>query len=100
MPSPPPSEPRFYRATPLQQILPPTKHPFIPKNRPIETKESSKTINFSYCNSFAFSLTVDTPISLKMIDIPLDDYSLRRYRQKVIKGYPHPRCIKQHYIVF
>ena len=59
-PPPPPSEPRFYRATPLQQIPPPTEHPFIPKNGPIETKDSSKTINFSYSNSFVSSLTGDT----------------------------------------
>ncbi|XP_047173677.1 probable WRKY transcription factor 15 isoform X1 [Vigna umbellata] len=167
VPPPPPSEPRFYRATPLQQIPPPTEHPFIPKNGPIETKDSSKTINFSYSNSFVSSLTGDTDtkqpsssspaaatpfqitnlsqvssagkppisssslkrkcssdnlgsakcgssssrchcskksrkmrmkrvvrvpaISLKMADIPPDDYSWRKYGQKPIKGSPHPR---------
>jgi len=60
VPPQPPSEPRFYRATPLQQIPPPTEHPFIPKNGLIETKDSSsKTINFSYSNSFVSSLTGD-----------------------------------------
>ncbi|KAL9327636.1 hypothetical protein ACSQ67_002639 [Phaseolus vulgaris] len=171
VPPPPPSEPRFYRATPLQQIPPPTEHPFIPKNGLIDTKDSSKTINFSYSNSFVSSLTGDTDtkqpsssspaaaaataapfqitnlsqvssagrpplsssslkrkcssenlgsancgssssrchcskksrkmrlkrvvrvpaISLKMADIPPDDYSWRKYGQKPIKGSPHPR---------
>ncbi|RZC30718.1 probable WRKY transcription factor 15 isoform X1 [Glycine soja] len=170
--SPPPSEPRVYRATPLQQIPPPTlhthsvtEHSLIPK---IERKDSSKTINFSYSNSFVSSLTAgdtDTKqpcssspspatafqitnlsqvssagkpplsssslkrkcssenlgsakcgssssrchcskksrkmrqkrvvrvpaISLKMADIPPDDYSWRKYGQKPIKGSPHPR---------
>ncbi|KAG2394515.1 uncharacterized protein HKW66_Vig0181070 [Vigna angularis] len=76
VPPPPPSEPRFYCATP--PLL--TEHPFIPKNGLIETKESSKTINFSYSNSFVSSLTCgDTVISLKMTDIPRDDYSWRKY---------------------
>ncbi|CAJ1929510.1 unnamed protein product [Sphenostylis stenocarpa] len=167
VPPPPPSEPRFYRATPLQQIPPPAEqHPFTPKNGVIETKDSSKTINFSYSNSFVSSLTGDTDtkqptssspaaapfqitnlsqvssagkpplsssslkrkcssenlgsakcgssssrchcskksrkmrlkrvvrvpaISLKMADIPPDDYSWRKYGQKPIKGSPHPR---------
>ncbi|XP_020230359.1 probable WRKY transcription factor 15 isoform X1 [Cajanus cajan] len=165
-PPPPPSEPRVYRATPLQQIPPPTLHA-DPK---IERKDSSKTINFSYSNSFVSSLTGDTDtkhpcssapvpappptgfqitnlsqvssagkpplsssslkrkcssenlgsakcgsssgrchcskksrkmrlkrvvrvpaISLKMADIPPDDYSWRKYGQKPIKGSPHPR---------
>jgi len=38
-------------------------------------------------------------ISLKMADIPPDDYSWRKYGQKPIKGSPHPRCIEQHSIV-
>ncbi|KAK7406515.1 hypothetical protein VNO78_08142 [Psophocarpus tetragonolobus] len=174
-----PSQPRVYRATPLQQIPPPTPHThththtvtphsFIP--------DSSKTIHFSYssaANSFLSSLTADTDskqpcsssppppppppppmtfqitnlsqasssgkpplssssfkrkcssdnlasakcgtsssrchcskksrkmrlkrvvrvpaISLKMADIPPDDYSWRKYGQKPIKGSPHPR---------
>ncbi|KAG5144820.1 hypothetical protein JHK84_030363 [Glycine max] len=170
-PPPPPAEPRVYRATPLQQIPPPTlhthavvtDHSLVPK---IERKDSSKTINFSYSNSFVSSLTAsdtDTKqpcssspstafqitnlsqvssagkpplsssslkrkcssenlgsakcgssssrchcskksrkmrqkrvvrvpaISLKMADIPPDDYSWRKYGQKPIKGSPHPR---------
>ncbi|KAL2348369.1 hypothetical protein Fmac_002369 [Flemingia macrophylla] len=161
-PPQPPSEPRVYRATPLQQIPPPALHA-EPK---IERKDSSKTINFSYSNSFVSSLTGDADpkhpcssappptafqitnlsqvssagkpplsssslkrkcssenlgsakcasssarchcskksrkmrlkrvvrvpaISLKMADIPPDDYSWRKYGQKPIKGSPHPR---------
>ncbi|TKY70604.1 WRKY transcription factor 15 [Spatholobus suberectus] len=173
--APPPAEPRVYRATPLQQIPPPTlhahaDHALIPQNGVIERKDASKTINFSYSNSFVSSLTGDTDtkqpcssstatatatafqitnlsqshvssagkpplsssslkrkcssenlgsakcgsssgrchcskkrkmrlkrmvrvpaISLKMADIPPDDYSWRKYGQKPIKGSPHPR---------
>ncbi|RDX78254.1 putative WRKY transcription factor 15, partial [Mucuna pruriens] len=165
--APPPPEPRVYRATPLQQIPPPTDHPLIPKKGLLERKDSSKTIHFSYSNSFVSSLTGDTDtkqpcssspatpfqitnlsqshvssagkpplsssslkrkcssdnlgsakcasssarchcskksrkmrlkrvvrvpaISLKMADIPPDDYSWRKYGQKPIKGSPHPR---------
>ncbi|XP_047149319.1 uncharacterized protein LOC124821479 [Vigna umbellata] len=68
---PPPSEPRFYNATLLQQISLPTEHPFIPKNGPIEIKDSSKTIIFSYSNSFISSLTGDTNTKLPSSSSPV-----------------------------
>ncbi|XP_047150864.1 probable WRKY transcription factor 15, partial [Vigna umbellata] len=55
----------------LQQISPPTEHPFIPKNGPIEINDSSNTIIFSYSNSFISSLTGDTNTKLPSSSSPV-----------------------------
>lgn len=93
-PPPPPAEPRVYRATPVQQIPPPTlhthavvtDHSLVPK---IERKDSSKTINFSYSNSFVSSLTAgDTDTKQPCSSSPSTAFQITNLSQVSSGGKP------------
>ncbi|PNX71922.1 WRKY transcription factor [Trifolium pratense] len=100
------SETIVYHATPLQQIPPlapktiidfshnSSANSFMSSSCSLKKKCSSSS-GHCHCSKkrkMRLRRVVRVAaISLKMADIPTDDYSWRKYGQKPIKGSPHPR---------
>ncbi|XP_050208414.1 probable WRKY transcription factor 15 isoform X2 [Mercurialis annua] len=97
-----PSSSSAFQITNLSQVSSAGKPP-LSTTSSLKRKCSSENLGSGKCNSSGrchcskkrkhrMKRVVRVPaISLKMSDIPPDDYSWRKYGQKPIKGSPHPR---------
>ncbi|XP_014510373.1 probable WRKY transcription factor 15 isoform X1 [Vigna radiata var. radiata] len=102
--SPPPPAPGSFHITTLSHVSSAGKPP-LSSSSSFKRKCSSENLPSGKCGSSSsrchcskksrkmrLKKVVRVPaISLKMADIPPDDYSWRKYGQKPIKGSPHPR---------
>ncbi|ESW27888.1 hypothetical protein PHAVU_003G240900 [Phaseolus vulgaris] len=102
--SPPPPAPGAFHITSLSHVSSAGKPP-LSSSSSFKRKCSSENLPSGKCGSSSsrchcskksrkmrLKRVVRVPaISLKMADIPPDDYSWRKYGQKPIKGSPHPR---------
>ncbi|KAK7331030.1 hypothetical protein VNO77_25239 [Canavalia gladiata] len=98
-----PAAPGAFQITNLSQVSSAGKPPLSSSS--LKRKCSSENLDSGKCGSSSgrchcskksrkmrLKRVVRVPaISLKMADIPPDDYSWRKYGQKPIKGSPHPR---------